>query len=513
MPSHLLLTTSPTLKRRLLKSCLLALFACGLVLSAPSAQSQTFVQGSVSGEWEDSVYSVIGNIFIDEHQSLVINPGVIVRFEGQFSFGVHGLLHAQGDIDQPITFYGVNQWRGIYFYPETNANSLLENCTIENAYIGVECLNAFLNIRSCSINAKKVGIKCTQSSPIISNNKLIRVSGTGIIGDVWAIGLLSGSSPMITGNQLIEAVGETRNAYGVWIDQSTPFVQNNWIEVTAPSGNAVGIYAIHTIKIVIEKNIIRVRSTYEMRNIWLTYATNVSIISNNLLLMTTSHLAICIHVDQASDAQITNNILYGNGVSVGVSADSSQIDLATSGYNDYYMHSVNHVGDWRGYREIDADPLFVAHDETIGGSDYRLNWEGFPDERLKSPCIDAGSPSIRDDAQYNTPSDIGKIPHIYNPAVFVNERATAPITYNIVNAFPNPFNRSTTLSFNLASPGLASVFVFDVNGRQLATLWNGPLGAGNNRLVWSAEGFPAGEYLIRFELPGTIQTKSVNFLP
>ncbi len=55
----------------------------------------------------------------------------------------------------------------------------------------------------------------------------------------------------------------------------------------------------------------------------------------------------------------------------------------------------------------------------------------------------------------------------------------------LLPAAPNPFNPRTTLRFALAAPGRASLRVYDLGGRLVRTLVDGPLDAGWHEAVWS----------------------------
>lgn len=64
---------------------------------------------------------------------------------------------------------------------------------------------------------------------------------------------------------------------------------------------------------------------------------------------------------------------------------------------------------------------------------------------------------------------------------------------------PNPFNPSTTLSFDLAQPGLVSLRIVDVRGRHIATLMDEQKPAGTHEARWSGRDnagheVPAGVY-------------------
>lgn len=515
MPSHPLLNIRQSDEPKTLRQRWYALALGVALLIALPLHAQTSIYGSVAGVWEDSLYTVIGDIVIEPGRSLEITPGTLVRFEGNFIFDIYGLLLAEGTEDNPIVFYSENQWRGFSFHPGTSPNSSLRYCTINNAFVGVECDRAYLNIQFCSINAGSIGIKVVQANPTISNNLLIRASGSDTFGDVKAISVLSYSYPAITDNILIEAVSGIGDAYGIWIRESSPLITDNWIEVTSTTKDAIGIYANRVVKARIERNIVRSTSVYNMRSIWLLLATNILIRSNDLFLIPTSETGIGIEIDDGSVAQVTNNIVYGNSLSIGISSgenpEDGMVDTLFSGYNDFYNHRTVYSGAWQGFNDIYADPLFEQHSYNRESCDYRLSWVNFPDPQYKSPCIDAGSPSFVDDFEFRTQSDIGRIPHLYNP----NRVQDNPIPDNpgLIQVFPNPFNSSTTLSFNLALPGQTSIRVFDLNGRQQTILWDGFSKQGSNRIVWSAGQLPAGEYLVRFELPGSIQTQRLIYLP
>jgi hypothetical protein len=71
-------------------------------------------------------------------------------------------------------------------------------------------------------------------------------------------------------------------------------------------------------------------------------------------------------------------------------------------------------------------------------------------------------------------------------------------------AFPNPFRQHATISFSLARPAAVRLSIYDVAGRRLATLAEGPLLAGEHRRVWdgrddAGRAIAAGVYFYRLE--------------
>ncbi|MEM1116903.1 MAG: T9SS type A sorting domain-containing protein, partial [Bacteroidota bacterium] len=64
-------------------------------------------------------------------------------------------------------------------------------------------------------------------------------------------------------------------------------------------------------------------------------------------------------------------------------------------------------------------------------------------------------------------------------------------------AFPNPTAGAASVTFALAEAGDVRADVFDVLGRRVATLADGPMAAGPVRLGVSTETFAPGTYVVR----------------
>jgi hypothetical protein len=68
-----------------------------------------------------------------------------------------------------------------------------------------------------------------------------------------------------------------------------------------------------------------------------------------------------------------------------------------------------------------------------------------------------------------------------------------------LQASPNPFNPTTEVSFALPQAGRVSVKVFDILGKQAATLYDGIAAAGEHRVTFDGGQLPAGIYFLRLE--------------
>jgi minor extracellular serine protease Vpr len=76
-------------------------------------------------------------------------------------------------------------------------------------------------------------------------------------------------------------------------------------------------------------------------------------------------------------------------------------------------------------------------------------------------------------------------------------------------AYPNPFAETATLPFELPAPGLARLAVYDVLGREVARLVDGPLPAGRHTARLEGGALASGVYLVRLEAGGEALTRRV----
>ncbi len=94
-----------------------------------------------------------------------------------------------------------------------------------------------------------------------------------------------------------------------------------------------------------------------------------------------------------------------------------------------------------------------------------------------------------------------------------DERAELPTGFMLHQNYPNPFNPTTHIQFDLAKAGNVSLTVFDVTGRQVATLLdNENLGAGVHTLNFDATGLSSGVYFSRLDIGGTSMTRKMVLL-
>jgi len=94
---------------------------------------------------------------------------------------------------------------------------------------------------------------------------------------------------------------------------------------------------------------------------------------------------------------------------------------------------------------------------------------------------------------------------------------TLPISYNLYNAYPNPFNPATTLRYDLPEESFVSITVYDMIGRVVNNLVSSQQRAGYKSVQWNAtnnlgEPVSAGMYIYMIQADEFNQTKKMVLL-
>ncbi len=83
-----------------------------------------------------------------------------------------------------------------------------------------------------------------------------------------------------------------------------------------------------------------------------------------------------------------------------------------------------------------------------------------------------------------------------NPSV---GSAELPDNFGLKNNYPNPFNPTTNIRFQLPEASHVQVSVYNAVGQKVATLVDRPMNAGTHSVVFNAGGLTSGVYIYRLE--------------
>ena len=92
---------------------------------------------------------------------------------------------------------------------------------------------------------------------------------------------------------------------------------------------------------------------------------------------------------------------------------------------------------------------------------------------------------------------------------YINVSLSVPTEFALQDAYPNPFNPTTTIGYAVPKTSDVKVIVYDMLGRQAAVLVNNSVEAGNYTINWNASDLSSGMYLIRMTAGDYTSTQKV----
>ncbi len=101
------------------------------------------------------------------------------------------------------------------------------------------------------------------------------------------------------------------------------------------------------------------------------------------------------------------------------------------------------------------------------------------------------------------------------PATGTGADPQLPVDYALDQNYPNPFNPSTTIAFALPRAGNADLRVYDLLGREVATITQGELLAGTYRFRFDPSGehhLASGVYFYRLQAGDFVETRKMVFM-
>lgn len=120
----------------------------------------------------------------------------------------------------------------------------------------------------------------------------------------------------------------------------------------------------------------------------------------------------------------------------------------------------------------------------------------------------------------STGGSTGFVGRLYKARAFMPSGGTdvardgrvVPDGFQLYNNYPNPFNPTTTITYQLPRQSHVSLRVFDVLGREMATLVDGVQEPGHKSVQWDAAQVSGGVYFYRLEASNFSSTKALLLL-
>ena len=87
-----------------------------------------------------------------------------------------------------------------------------------------------------------------------------------------------------------------------------------------------------------------------------------------------------------------------------------------------------------------------------------------------------------------------------------------PKVFALQQNYPNPFNPTTTIQFALPTESQVVLKIYNLLGREVATLVNEELQPGKYKVDFEANGLPSGVYFYRIQAGGFSKTRKLTLL-
>jgi hypothetical protein len=89
----------------------------------------------------------------------------------------------------------------------------------------------------------------------------------------------------------------------------------------------------------------------------------------------------------------------------------------------------------------------------------------------------------------------------------------SPVASNFsLSAYPNPFNPSTSIEIELASPQSVTLSIVNILGQEVARLHDGRLNAGKQSFIWNGNAQSSGIYFAVARSDALVRTTKLLLL-
>lgn len=237
----------------LLAIIVMGLFALASTMLLPDARA-TWVEGLIERDttWTliDSPFVVTKNLTIKSGATLTIEPGVEIRFGGNFSLVVEGRLYASGTSEKKITFTSnaydptVGTWNTIEFINRTQT-STMTYCTVKYAVNGITVKNGNVEVKNGKIsNNLRNGIYITGDNNAFFRENTVEFNQEGVF--------LAGDASGVT---LEKNIISANTENGIYLESKTGMsISNVVILNNTLSSNTRGIHAYGQVNTNITRN-------------------------------------------------------------------------------------------------------------------------------------------------------------------------------------------------------------------------------------------------------------------
>jgi hypothetical protein len=516
---------------------------------ASARAGEIALSGPISGIWPaGTTVHITGPSYIPTGKSLSIEEGVKIYFDTPDRFIVEGGLTVVGTSQSPVTVFAPANWWGITFKSNGYEIRTLHYVVMDEQsglpWQIITAEDALLNIEHCKFNARLSCLRMSGGRLWASNNYF--ATSQLYSCPVWLSHLnndIDGPCDNPVGNRLSETIIDVTVSHdeiprptdeftsGLWLEGTTNIcLYGDAITADAP-GTVVGAY-------------FGGRATYN-GTLWTLPFCVVTVTSfrgsaKGVFNANEGSLRMLrCTVDVAREP--SNSPLVPSGIIASHEADvwvnSCYVQLDVGGY--YFVGlsggqlTVDHLVAWRSSEIGGGLPGHLPDGSTLGDvwvgghvayTDPQFNlhgdrghWTSLQDVydyyslRSTSPCIDAGDPDIGNDPD-NTLPDVGRF--FYDQGEDAADRPSlVPNSTTLAMPYPNPFNATAVVPFELGRTATVKLTVYNSLGRDVRTLVAGRFGIGKHTVLFNGENLASGVYFVMLRADGVpVGTRTITLL-
>ena len=93
-----------------------------------------------------------------------------------------------------------------------------------------------------------------------------------------------------------------------------------------------------------------------------------------------------------------------------------------------------------------------------------------------------------------------------------NDNSGIPSGYSLNNPYPNPFNPTVNVSFDIPNNDIVLIKIYDLRGKLISTLVEDIFVAGKHNLTWDASEYPSGQYFVNMKSGKYTKTQKITLI-
>ena len=97
----------------------------------------------------------------------------------------------------------------------------------------------------------------------------------------------------------------------------------------------------------------------------------------------------------------------------------------------------------------------------------------------------------------------------YESVLNLDDNILIPKEHKLLSAYPNPFNPSVNIPFELANQAHVVLNIYDLKGQKVETLINEIISKGSHEINWNAKTLASGVYVCVLESDGWMSTSKL----